>query len=236
MTDIRIQFEDAVMEEVPNIPQYLDNLATVAETNWKELARQNLNTSRKDYINAIVKRPMILTGDKTSITVELTAGETPGSWLPNMLEEGHAPFDMKEAILKGEESKIIFFRKGTPNAVNLNRMTSEQHAVMRSLKTTSDTAKFPAFLTRGSPQSTRSPVQAYGVHYTKSRSTSVSGAPGTPYERDDFNKMQKIVRGGSPTYGTFRTISRKSDPGSWLHPGLPALKLAEKVMDMMGLT
>lgn len=231
MADIRLEFEQAVMSEVPNPAEYLNDIATAVEAKWKELASQKLHTTRKDYVNAIVKRPVVAVGDKISVTIELTANESPGSWLPNMLEQGFAPFDMKQTLLSRGDSQVIFMRKGTPTAVNLQRMTPQQHSIMRNLKTD----KPPMDSMRsGSKSASR---QSYGVHYTSSPFRSVSTAAGTPYVHKDhiYQKMQKMVNKSSVTYGTFRTISKKSDPASWHHPGRVPLNLAEQVVEDMGL-
>jgi hypothetical protein len=217
MADIGDIFIELVMEEVPNMAEYIDGIASAVEANWKEAARQQLHTARKDYVNAIVKQPMQVIGDDISITIELTADESPGSWLPNLLEQGHAPYDLKDAILKNKDHQIIFMRKGTPAALNLLRMTTEQHKIMKSLK---PDRPIPNFMTEGR---SRSDKMGYGVHYSKSK-------PKT----DITQGMQKMVRNNSTTYGTFRTVSRKSK-APWKHPGFTALNLAEQVVEKMGL-
>ncbi len=222
MADIIKTFTEAVMEEFPNPAAYIDDLATIAETNWKKLASEKLHSTKKVYVQAIVKHPVVLVGDKISVTVELTADESPGSWLPNMLEQGHAPYDMKTSLTNDKDHQVIFMRKGTPEATNLQRMSSQQYSIMKNLK-----ADKP--LSSGG---------TYGVHYTRSTERRVNRASGRPYQHkeDIYQRMHKIkTESGSTMFGTFRTVSKNSAKASWYHPGLAALNLAEQVIADMGL-
>lgn len=219
MANIDLQFTEEIMNSFPNPADYLSSVANTFVTNVKTMAQDNLSTARQDYIDAVTQHPMQVEGDKLSVTIELVGA------FPNMLEQGHDPYDMKESLLKGRDYRSIFIRKGTPASTRFQKMTKEQHMIMKHLKTTSDKAAFPPFLTKGNQN-----VTAYGVHHTATKERAKPH-----HESPIYGKMQKIVRGTSPTYGTFRTVSVKSPPESWQHPGFEALDFFDKVAERMGL-
>jgi len=223
MRGIDLQFTEEVMNSFPNPSDYLAEIASVFVTNVKSRAQQTLHTSRQDYINAVTQHPFQVDGDRLSVIIELVGA------FPNMLEQGQVPYNMRPGLIKDGDSQIIFMRKGTPQSVRFQRMSTEQHQIMKNLRTSSDRQTFPAFLTKG-----KSNVTAYGVSRTKSsaRQRNLAGQR----HRDHINqRMQKIVRKGGPTYGTFRTISNVTNTNSWFHPGFEGLDLFDLVLRDMGL-
>lgn len=216
MASIGDQFKANVMSRVPDPVAYIDSLGTIAETTWKELARQStrLNSTEADYVNAIVKHPVVTMGDSMSVTIELTSTDSTRSWLPNMMEQGHSAYSLKDTILGNKDSQVIFMRKGTPEAVNIPRMTQEQYGIASRIK-----ADKPMRVTNPAKAAGR-----YGVLPTKTY---------LPKGTENIKKMHKQVLGSSTIYGTFRTISRKSDV-EWIHPGFVPLRLAEKTVEQMG--
>lgn len=68
----------------------LDDVATSARAKWTRLASLELKTSRQTYINGI--QPVEATG-LMERTIALVG------WLPNAIENGLAPFDMRETLL-----------------------------------------------------------------------------------------------------------------------------------------
>lgn len=222
MANIDLQFTEEIMNSFPNPADYLSAIADTFVTNVKTMAEDTLKTARQDYIDAVTLHPMQIEGDKLTVTIELV-GE-----FPNMLEQGHDAYDMKDGLLKGQDYRYIFIRKGIPTSTRFQKMSKQQHEIMRSLPVTG--APFPPFLMK---KDKRPNVTAYGV--LKKTPTEKTGYEKPIHRGHIYGKMQKIVRGKTPTYGTFRTVSIKSPPEAWQHPGLEALNFFDKVVEKMGL-
>jgi len=99
----------------------LNNIATAAEAKWKSLARQGLSgQSRETYLNGI--QPIEVQHNSRVITLV--------GVLPNLLEQGQDPYDMRETLL-GASSRLrrkalaggyygrVPFRHGTPGSVGM---------------------------------------------------------------------------------------------------------------------
>jgi len=198
--------------------------ADSARTQWINTARKELRTSATSYISAI--GPVEQRGTKADI--KLTG------WLPNALEEGHPAFDMKPFFLRSPKAKktkkgpvfIVPFALKTPGrGPSPPAMPWPIYRSAARLRFGSQ-LKLPtkyedyAIRTRLSPD-----IKKWG-HYTWKAS---------PFEGIVKTRSQTtpthIVRGQlkwRPQYMTFRAVSRRSDPNSWIHPGFRPHNLMEK--------
>lgn len=101
--------------------ELLTNIATAAQAKWMSLARQKLSgQSREAYLNGI--QPIEVTVGSRVITLV--------GWLPNAIEQGQDPYDMRTTLL-GPKSRLrrlaagggvygrVPFRHGTPGTVGM---------------------------------------------------------------------------------------------------------------------
>ena len=229
--DIEVdRFFDGTVEDSKRT---IDDLTTAVQAKWVDLANSELHATAKDYVIGIQRYPAEEVGGTVTGIVELIGS------LPNMIEQGATPWDMKgekgvSGILKNvtgdKKTATIFMRKGVA-AKNLNNMTPHQHSIMKKVETRK--GNLPAFLQGGGNK-----VKGYGVHHSSSpfRGTNVSPKGMTTHKNHVYDKMQKIVRTSGVSYGTFRSVSLKSDEAAWWHPGFIAKNLADKAVQELGLT
>lgn len=207
---------------LPNIRKNLGAIVRLAteqaRQDWIQTARERLHSSKNIYINAI--GPAEVKGNVG--TIKLTG------WLPNALEEGKAPFDMKPGLLKGRNAKrgkngpynTVPFRIMTPNAVGQGQMVMPKsiYSMAKQLGV-GETLKLPqkyvglGVRTRLSPDATK-----WGPYTWKT----------SPFE--GIKKVWQFPgqQSGPMMYRTFRRVSRRSDPNSWIHPGFQARNLMEE--------
>lgn len=208
--------------------------------NWQALAKQALNGTRPEYLqnlNVIDKgrfaQQIILTGV-----------------LPNMLEQGASPFDMKEGFRKSQKVRYsppvyrtkdgvrvlvkeggwyltIPFRIGTPGTAGQAGFSGEMpEEVYQVVKSKTDPLTIDEIPDPYNQQQVRQPIYDQGgakvFDSYKHRNSIYEG----------LAKRTGVYRKTTQNhYGTFRRVSENSDPMSWIHKGLTALNLAEKAIE-----
>jgi hypothetical protein len=154
----------------------------------------------------------------STVTIKLSGA------LPNMLEEGCPPYDMKKSLLRSPKAKT---GKGGNKYITVplylkTKGSSSPPAMPPSIYKAASKLQFGQSLTlpkkyEGYGLRTRlSPDLKRWGHYTWKTS---------PFE--GIVKIQRwpgLVPLGLPRerqamYVTFRRVSKKSDPNSWIHPG-----------------
>lgn len=200
----------------------IDKITESAYRRWEDLVDKELHQTRGEY-----KRAMYV--ERTSPT-EVVFGLTDRqSKLPLAIEEGSDSFDMKESFERSSKKKMkrdggwfltVPFRHATPGAV----ATAGAFASVLP-KDVYQIAKNNA----GKPvQKSQLPTQhqALGVRQELLNKLGVKIPAYThkaaKYEgvvRKDISSTSNEVRGG---YFTFRRVSDKSDPTSWIHKGFKA--------------
>lgn len=174
--------------------------------NLTQLANQRLKSSKGIYINSI---------GVTSNTVTLYG------FLPNAVEKGMSPFDMKLGF--GNSQKIKFnkkggwyltvpFRIGTPNSsgIYMPVMPRQIYNAVRAGK---------SYSTKEYTATTRPEVsngkQVWGAYTAK---TSIfSGI------KQNYNPQT-----GKSTYNTFRRVGINSESNAFIHPGIKAKNLFDE--------
>ena len=229
----------AVGFDEETLRERLITLAEMVRGEWVRQAQQTLGSSAADYIAGI--QPVEIDGNWAHIHL---VGD-----LPNEIEKGKPPFDMKPGLLAGPHAKqtksgarynTVPFRHGTPG-------------------TTGKQVGAPMPITGTSPKG--KPVSMIYIE-AKKLTPSVEGPDGKTVwgqRTGDFSgfgiKTQPAVKGGRPgaytwksspyagmvkiaktynkatqnQYVTFRRVSDNSDPTSWWHPGIKARNLAVRV-------
>lgn len=164
-------------------------------------------------------------------------------WLPNALETGLAPYDMKPGLLKGRNAKVgkdgtryntVPFRHGTPGSVGhagtpmgsaerkggMSRSQAELlgkqiHKAAQRLSATTSSPK-------GATQwGQRLAARTGGAKKLKSHHTTDIYAGMVRQEKTYAQATQN-------QYKTFRRVSERSDPVKWLHPGIEANRFFEQ--------
>ena len=217
-------------------------LAEMARGEWIRIAQNNLASSAADYIAGI--QPVEVDGHWARIHL---VGD-----LPNAIENGKAPFDMKPGLLNGPHSKLgkngryntVPFRHGTPGTTG--KRVGEPMPITGHTPTGCPTsliyvaAKKLKPSVEGSAGSTTwgGRTGDFGGYGIRTKLPVKSGRP-APYtwKSSPYASMYKIAKTyNSATqnqYVTFRRVSSNSDPASWWHPGIKARRLVNQVGDYM---
>lgn len=209
---------------------------------WTALAKKELSSTREEYVQNINKvdegrfaKQIILTGI-----------------LPNMLEQGATPFDMKIGFAKSpkarktiakynKKGKVISqggqwyltvpFRIGVPGTLGQagfsGAMPTEIYDLMRkratSIPLNAGEIPSPYDVPRSRAAIDATPTTRYYAEYRHKNSI---------YE-GLTKRTAQYAKTAQNTYGTFRRASENSDPDAWIHKGLQALNLAEKAVQMV---
>jgi hypothetical protein len=192
---------------------------------WTEVARERLKSTRDEYIKSIyVGEEGIFAGYVTLRGV-----------LPNMIEDGVEPFDMKIGFSKSNKKKIsksggwyltIPFRWFTSNALS-ERGNILPLAIQKKMK--EKQANEPKLKPL---KLTEIPKEFQQVNKRNPISTKNKNFPEYTHKSPTVVGMthSKGSSGGGGKYITFRRVSSNSDPNSWIHSGIQAYKLAETAM------
>ena len=196
----------------------------------KATVESNLRTSKEEYYQSI----QIFRKSDFSGGVELV------NKLPNMIESGIDPFDMKEKMLSNESRKnkvkigskgqryiTVPFRIGTPGTVGFSTtMSDDVYKVAKSLQ--------------GKKQVKQSQLQG-GDAIPKTRAfvkTQDKIFDEYVHQSSVFAGLQKGQGKRHGQYHTFRRISdapqpQGSSPDSWIHKGILARKISDKALSDM---
>lgn len=198
---------------------------------WKKKAGEELKQTRQEYQRAIyIEKP---TDD--SIVIGLSG------WMPNAVEKGLEPFDMKEGFSRSWKRKPAYrkngstgwymtipFRHGTPGIVGESAIFSSvmPSGVYKIAKTTLQ-AQDSSLKVTDLPAE----FQIKGIRKEVINNISKQIFPEYQHKNSIYEGMQKSSMEGHSQYVTFRRVSDKSDPNSWIHSGIVAHNLMGKTLD-----
>lgn len=210
--------------------EIINRVVTEYVNKWENLVNRELKKTRKLY-----KKAMYV--DRLSPT-EVVFGLAPGDdGLALALEEGKPAFDQKPAFANSPKKKTslsggwyltIPFRYATPEAVA--ESTIFQNALPKEIY---DIAKNNG----GQPvKKSQLPPQYAQLGRRKEIQTAGGIIPEYVHKapkyqglvRIDISSTDKENRGG---YFTFRRVSDKSDPVSWIHPGFEPHKFMDRALN-----
>lgn len=208
--------------------------------NWEAMAKQRLNSTLPEYTQHLIKV------DKYRFAKQIVLTGV----LPNMIEQGASPFDIKEGFKKSKKVKYtipvynkkgmqvykggdwyltIPFRIGVPGTLGqagfTGEMPQEVYDVMRK---------------RSAGHGLTAPEIPSPYEVPLSREAIMNEKGGTLY--DTYQHKNSIYEGLSKrraqyaqtkqnTYGTFRRAGANSDPLSWIHKGIKPYNLAQEAID-----
>lgn len=232
MLQFNIDLSDTVNEfslsdqDINSLSDYLlDRVVDEYVTQWERLIDDNLNTTRDEYKRAIyTDRP-----DQRTAIVGLTARE---SRLAMMIEAGKDAFDEKvgfEGSSKRHEKSnggwylTIPFRHATSENIMQLQVPGMGVSVLDLMKTgqTIGTQQLPEGFDEA--QTHQLELNTGSVITYKHKAPIYEGL-----HRRNINSTLNEKRGG---YFTFRRVSDKSDPDSWMHPGFTAHNFMDKALE-----
>lgn len=211
--------------------EIINRVVSEYTTRWENLVNKNLRQTRGLY-----KRAMYV--DRVSDT-EVIFGLRPGEdGMAMALEEGKPPFDEKPGFASSPKKKAkkmgggwyltIPFRYATPGALADSMLfqsvlpkeiyEASRNASGRPLKTSQLPPQFQQLGKRKEIQTANGIIPEY-VH----KSPQFQGLV-----RIEIGSGEQEKRGG---YFTFRRVSDKSEPLSWIHPGFEARKFMDRALD-----
>lgn len=190
---------------------------------WHNLAGKELKQTRQEYQRGIyVQRPSF-----DSVIIGLDG------WLPNAVEQGIMPFDMKEGFMNSSKRHLkkgggwyltVPFRLGTPGIVGDSGIFS---SVMP--QEVYEVAKKELKTRRSLPAASLPPqFQVKGVRSEILNEKGEQVFPAYQHKNPIYEGMTKSNKEGHSHYMTFRRVSDNSDPNSWIHSGIVAHDLLQK--------
>jgi hypothetical protein len=208
---------------------------------WEAMAKKELKSTLPEYLQNL----NIVDKGKLEKNIVLTGV------VPNMVEQGAAPFDLKEGFKKsqavqytipkysrkgnmisagGDWYLTIPFRIGTPGIVGQAGFSAEMpmsvYNVIKGKFAGSPLLKSEIPSPHDVPRSREAIYQNNQLLYAEYR-----------HKNSIFEGMiKKTATYGSVqqnTYGTFRRAGKNSDPLSWIHKGIEARHLAEKAYEQV---
>lgn len=213
--------------------QIIRELAEEARNEIVRRAMADLHTSFDDYAAGLQPVTYKTEGGLTVATIVLTG------MIPNMIENGWAGGDMKPFLLSGRNAKVA--RDGTRyNVVPFRHMgpgTTGRHGQPMG-------SQYRGQL--GRPKADQLGKDVYeaakGLVGKRSRKAGPRRlAPGhapvlKPHHKTDIyagmvKERAKYKKATQSQYGTFRAVSDKSDPASWIHPGIEAREFFKEASD-----
>jgi len=197
----------------------IESLAKATHVEWQNLAQTRLKSSRSEYIRGI----------NTTQRGEREWEISLNGWLPNAVEGGLNPFDMKPGLLGGKKAKI---------AKDGSKYTTIPFRHFRNSKSAERISKVPNYKTdlakvlRATGLGKKTMVGTGKVGVAKNTASLVAKLK--PHHKtnifEGLTKYQKMYgKKVGNQYMTFRRVSDKSDPVAWLHPGIRAANLLADV-------
>lgn len=234
--DLREEF-NLSQDQVEGLLDYTVKEVTASfAQEWENQAMNSLNSSRNEYMRSII----VSDPGKFQGAVELV------NEVPNMIESGRQPWDMKPSFLNGKKAKTgkdgkkystIPYSIGTPSALEENFSTILPQPVYDViLQKPQDIPVAGGVRTKGLtnpelPEKYRDPI-------TKMVPNPKSGVFEKYTHKSSIYEgvvRQKSNITGQNSYVSFRRVSEDSDPLSWIHPGFSAMNLAEKALQQLDI-
>lgn len=219
-------------------------LVELTRAEWVRMAQDELTASAGDYISGITP---IEYGD-TWAQIRLLG------WLPNAIEHGHEPFDMKPGLLQGPHAKMgkngpyntVPFRHGTPGTTGKSvgkpmpitgytKSGKPTSLVYTAAKKLTGSIEGPSGKTIWGEKTGPFKVGTGEAGIGQRTQLPVKGGrPGaytwkhSPYE--GIYKIRKHYEKDTQSqYVSFRRVSANSSPNSWWHPGIAARHFTDRL-------
>lgn len=205
--------------------------------NWDNEAKRALRSTRQIY------RSSLVVGEQGPFTGYVMLVNK----LPNMIESGASPFDMKSGFSKSSKARssrsggwylTVPFRFATPGALGENEafsniMPQSVYSVAKTLSPRQSTmggaVKQGQSLKANQIPSPYNIPRTRAMIVTKSKTFEEYKHKHSIYE--GMQRSQKTYeRATQGQYVTFRRVSDNSDPNSWIHKGIEARRLSDQAL------
>ncbi len=211
--------KDVTSDKMLGMSEYVvDKLTDYVLDQWRAKAQNNLKSSKNEYVRSLSREA----------SPPGTGLVTLRNWLPYSIEQGAPPFDMKEGFRNSEWKKTT--KKGTW-FLDIPRRFATPGAV-------GEAASFSGRLPKDVYRKIKGAVYLspkYHGEKTIRKEISVGGKVLYPQYISRSSRFAGLQPRGSKEgrvhYMTFRRVSEKSDPLSWIHPGFTPHRFAEGVVE-----
>ncbi len=216
---ISAKVDDIIKGDLPNTRKAVKMSADFVQSSWREVVdtAQVLQADGKQftvrrrtgtYSNGIVvEYPASVDG--LSAVVRATAPYS------DSIEKGVSPYDMKPKLLKGKAFVRIPFRHGTPNGQSENKSATGLQKMPENIKTMLSNVKKLGTVSQGQRSKIIHDLEGNRKTYT--------------WKTGPYSGMKRVGAARQGQYITWRTVSRRSDPSSWWHPGTPPRPISRAV-------
>jgi hypothetical protein len=248
MIEVRLDHLAPVILEYLQDPRMmsaiLDDLSEGARAKWISEARRRLGASRQDYIAGI--QPVA--GDQDMRVIALVG------WLPNAIESGVDPFDLRETLLTGTSALArrardghlyghVPFRHGTPGSAGsvgapMGRAYGPHGEESRAIGGETgmmggdQVRELGESIYRAARRLRPSAAGEAGTQWGGRLPAGMAPRLAPHHTTDIYAGMAKVqhkyAKRTQTTYMTFRTISQ-AKPTGWRHPGIEARNLSDAV-------
>lgn len=236
LSDVIEEFQLQASSASAMTQQVVDDVTAAVVVNWRNAAKNELKSTRNEYIRSIYL------GEKSKFKNVLVLR----GMLPNMIEFGAQPFDLKEGFMKSSKVKhtkkggwylTIPFRWATPGAIGENAafsnvMPQDVHQIARQLKPRTSTVGRSSAGQSLASSSLPARHQTRGTRGATSNALTGQNFPAYQHKSPILEGLQRnqqtYASATQNTYATFRRVSSNSDPNSWIHTGIQARDLATK--------
>lgn len=224
------------MSDTINIQDALQTAAEYVQATWQQTVMGNQTIPgarplrvniglRKLYADSIVTSSQVAGQGNISQRILATAKTAQD------LEHGSGPWDMKPMLLNGPKARVG--KNGKYNIIPFRHGTSAEHAPNNNFKTMpkdvyQKAKQLKASIKQGNAMKWGGRLPAQGLP----GQNKTSGYQHKNQIHEGMVRIEKTYRAATQSkYMTFRVVSSKSDPGSWIHPGYKAHHIAQGVAD-----
>lgn len=208
---------------------------------WQVQASKVLTSSRKEFINSIV------VGEEGRFRgYVMLVGQ-----VPNMIEDGAEPFDMKIGFL--QSPKVHQGKKGpyltiprrfaTPGALGESSVFSEVlpeeiYAIVRNKESARST--LGGSVNKGAGLKLDEIPAQFQIPKTRERIVAKSRIwEAYQNKHSAYEGLQRVEKTYENTtqgnYVSFRRVSSETDPDAWIHPGMTPGHFAEKALETLNI-
>lgn len=228
------------MSELQNIERAVEIASRYVQGTWQQVVmgatqipgiveiRANVNL-RKMYADSITLGEQINVPEAGFCKAMVVALKR----IAEDLERGRGPWDMKPMLLNGPKARV------SKNGIKYN-IIPFRHAVPGGTKNTAVGCVMPLAIYKQA-RALKASVEGKGTTKWGGKLTGTEAkygpgqnpTSGYQHKSGRFEGMTRVEKtyekATQSKYVTFRIVSSKSDPGSWIHPGYPAYHIADGV-------
>lgn len=224
------------MSDLANLTAAVQSAAEYVQATWQQVVmgsetipgakpvKLNINLRRLYADNIITDKQLAGMG---SVSQRVIAAKK----IAEQLEYGTGPWDMKPMLLNGPKARVG--KNGKYNIIPFRHGTSSNHAPDNNFKTMPQRVyqqardlKASVKTANGMKWGGRLPAQGPAGH------NPTSGYQHKNNKHEGMVRIEKTyAKATQSQYMTFRIVSEKSDPGSWIHPGYEAHNITRAVTD-----